>query len=129
MGEHVELDLPLASRYASTVRAVAATVAATAGLSVDDIDDLRLGVNEAVSTLTDVDDEDAGDEARLSVRFEASEGTVVVAAARRGLAVTVPAPELDELARRIMQSVVDDFEVDDAGVVTLHKRVRVDERA
>ena len=53
--EFVELDLPLAHRHASTVRVVAASLGADAGLTVDEIEDLRLGVNEAVSVLADVD--------------------------------------------------------------------------
>ena len=55
MAEHVDIDLPLSPRHASTVRAVAASVGADVGLSVDQIDDLRLGVNEAIAILTDVD--------------------------------------------------------------------------
>ena len=54
-------------RHASTVRVVAASLGADAGLTVDEIEDLRLGVNEAVSVLADVD---APTGARLRVRFE-----------------------------------------------------------
>lgn len=130
MDDHVELDLPLTARYATTVRAVAASIASSAGLSVDDIDDLRLGVNEAISVLTDLDpDEMVSDESRLHVRFTAADGEIAVAASRRGVSATAPAPELDVLARRIMQAVVDEFDVDDAGVVTLRKRLRTDERS
>ena len=124
MSDHVELDLPLHPRYASTVRAVTASMGADAGLSVDDIDDLRLGVNEAISVLTDVDDPDAG---RLHVRFELDGGTIVVASQRSGPAPVLAPDDLDELATRILRAVVDEYDVDADGVVTVVKRV--DERA
>lgn len=120
MAEHVELDVPLASRYASTVRAVAASVGAELGFSVDDIDDLRLGVNEAVSILSDVD-EPAG--ARLHLRFEPSDGVVVVRCARRGVDQPVVDDDIDVLARRILDAVVDEYSVDGSGQITVVKRL------
>lgn len=126
MDDHVELDLPLSARHAATVRATAAAIAATIGLSVDDIDDLRLGVNEAVSVLTDVDDEFVGSGGRMHVRFETDATSVTVTASRRGLDASVPGIELDPLARRIMAAVVDEFHVDEGGAVSIRKRVAVD---
>ena len=129
MNEHVALDLPLAARHAITVRSVATSMASTVGLSVDDIDDLRLGVNEAVSMLTDVDDEDRGDDARLHVRFEIEPGRIAVSAHRTGVSSTAPAPEIDVLAQRILAAVVDDFSLGDDGTVVLVKRVPTDGNA
>ncbi len=80
--EFVELDLPLQHRHASTVRVVAASLGADAGLTVDEIEDLRLGVNEAVSVLADVD---AVDGARLRVRFEIVGEGMTVTARRSGV--------------------------------------------
>lgn len=70
MGEHVQLEVPLTARYATTVRSVVASLGAASSMSIDDIDDLRLGVDEAISLLTDIDDAevDAGG-GRLHVRF------------------------------------------------------------
>jgi serine/threonine-protein kinase RsbW len=119
VADHVELDVPLASRYASTVRAVAASVGAELGFSVDDIDDLRLGVNEAVSILSDVDDA-AG--ARLHIRFESGGGAVTVRCSRRGVDEPVVEDDIDVLARRILDAVVDEYSVDSAGQITVVKR-------
>jgi serine/threonine-protein kinase RsbW len=119
VADHVELDVPLASRYASTVRAVAASVGAELGFSVDDIDDLRLGVNEAVSILSDVDDA-AG--ARLHIRFESGGGAVTVRCSRRGVDAPVVEDDIDVLARRILDAVVDDYSVDSTGQITVVKR-------
>ncbi len=122
MADHVELDLPLAARYASTVRAAAASLAAGLGLTVDGIDDLRLGVNEAISVLTDVDEVAGG---RLHVRFDTSDDAIVVTASRRGVN-DADDVELDVLARRIMEAVVDEFDVDESGAVSISKRLVVD---
>lgn len=118
VADHVELDVPLSSRYASTVRAVAASVCAELGFSVDDIDDLRLGVNEAVSILSDVD----GD-GRLHISFEASDGAVMVRCSRRGVDRPVVADDIDVLARRILDAVVDEYSVDEDGRITVVKRL------
>lgn len=126
MAEHVTLELPLTARYAVTVRAVAASMASAVGLSVDDIEDLRLGVNEAVSLLTDVDDEDLGDDARLHVTFEVEPGRIAVSARRSGLSASVSEPEIDVLARRILDTVVDEFSLGADGAVLLVKRVSID---
>lgn len=120
MAEHVELDVPLASRYASTVRAVAASVGAELGFSVDDIDDLRLGVNEAVSILGDVDDPSG---ARLHIRFETTDDQITVRCSRRGVDAPVVADDIDVLARRILDAVVDAYAVDEVGTITVVKRL------
>ncbi len=124
MSEHAELDLPLSARYATTVRAVAASMAATISMSIDDIDDLRLGVNEAISVLTDLD-ADVALNARLHVRFEVDVDRIRVIAGRRGLDEQPPI-ELDVLAERILGAVVDEYSVDDTGAFLLVKQVPAD---
>ncbi len=122
MSEHAELDFPLSARYATPVRAVAASLATMLGLSIEAIDDLRLGVNEAISVLTDVDDAAGG---RLHVRFTLDETSIRVTADRRGVHVDSPL-EIDVLARRILGAVVDEYSLDDDGVFLLVKRVPID---
>ena len=120
MADLVELDVPLASRYASTVRAVAASVGAELGFTVDDIDDLRLGVNEAVSILSDVD---GAAEARIHIRFETDDGVVTVRCSRRGVDEPVVEGDIDVLARRILDAVVDEYSLDESGRITVVKRL------
>ncbi|MCB0966576.1 MAG: hypothetical protein KDB37_07040 [Ilumatobacter sp.] len=119
MAEHVDIEIPLHTRHASTVRAVAAAVCADLGFSVDAIDDLRLGVNEAVALLSDVD---AGPDARLKISFEAGEGVVTVRCSRRGVDEELHTDDLDVIARRILDAVVDDYGIT-GGVFTVVKRV------
>jgi serine/threonine-protein kinase RsbW len=116
--EVVELDLPLAHRHASTVRVVAASLGADAGLTVDEIEDLRLGVNEAVSVLADVD---AVDGARLQVRFEIAGRGMTVTARRSGVEQALSFDDIDALAVRILRVVVDEFRVDDDGAFVVVK--------
>lgn len=122
MNDHVDLDLPLHSRHASTVRAVTASTAADAGFSVDDIDDLRLGVNESIAVLTDVDEAADG---RLHVRFECRPGEVRVTSQRVGHPEPLTDGDLDVLARKILDAVVDEYAVDAGGAMTVVKRVHV----
>ena len=104
-----------------TVRSVVASLAAGLGMSVDDIDDFRLGVNEAISLLTDLADDAAGADARLHLRFDTEPGQITVSAGRTGVGTTLP--EVDVLARRILDAVVDDFSIGDDGQLVLVKRV------
>lgn len=126
MAEHVDLDLPLLPRHAATVRTVAASLAADAGFSVDSIDDLRLGVNEAVAVLSDVDlGPDRAE--RLLVRFEIDTGTIAVELRRSGVGESLTTGNLDDLATRILEAVVDEFGIDDDGVFRVVKRVGDDD--
>ncbi len=124
MSEHAELDLPLSARYATTVRAVAASMASTISMSIDDIDDLRLGVNEAISVLTDLDD-DAPSPGRLHVRFEVESDRIRVTVGRSGVDHE-PKVELDVLAERILGAVVDEYSIDATGAFLLVKQVPAD---
>jgi hypothetical protein len=120
--EHVDLEIPLHTRHASTVRAVAAAVCADLGFSVDAIDDLRLGVNEAVAVLSDVDvDGDGADDARLRITFEPAPSTVTVRCTRLGVDESLADDDLDTLARRILDAVVDEYTID-GGTFTVVKR-------
>jgi anti-sigma regulatory factor (Ser/Thr protein kinase) len=119
VAEHVDIEIPLHTRHASTVRAVAAAVCADLGFSVDAIDDLRLGVNEAVSLLSDVD---AAPGARLRITFEADDSVVTVRCTRRGVDAELHEDDIDVLARRILDHVVDEYSVS-GGTFTVVKRV------
>lgn len=116
--ETVELDLPLHHRHASTVRVVAASLAADIGFTVDEIEDLRLGVDEAVSVMADVD---AGPDARLHLRFELAGNGLTVAVSRTGVAALITSDDVDELAVRILRAVMDRFEVTGYGEFVVSK--------
>ncbi len=122
----VRLQVPLRDEFASTVRVVVASLAADAGFSVDDIDDLRLAVSEVFSSFTDGGDvaaHDTGAVVDIAARSAAgsthNEAAIQIATSSGG--VRIDAIELDELATTIIRAAVDEFRID-AGVVTLVKR-------
>jgi serine/threonine-protein kinase RsbW len=119
----IELDLPLHHRHASTARIVAASLGADLGLTVDEIEDLRLGVNEAVSILADVD---AQPGSRLHLRFEVSTRSMTVICTRHGVDSQLSIDDVDDLAVRILRAVVDDFRVDAGTVVVTKHAVAAD---
>lgn len=110
----VELTIPLGHRHVSTARLVAASVGADAGLDVDQIDDLKLAVDEAVAVVVDA----AGDHGRVVVRF-APQGSAV------SVTVSLDADDqpalsraaIDPLALRILDAVADGFDVADGALV------------
>ena len=113
----VELRLPAESRHAATARVVAASLAADLGFNVDEIDDLRLGVNEAVAVLLDVDGtaREPGD--GLELVFRISDRRLDIEVSRLGAPTGIT---LDELAERILSAVVDHHDHSD-GTVRLSK--------
>ena len=102
----MRLSLPASPRYLSAARLVATSLGAESGLSVDDLDDLRLGVNELVSLLV----ESSADDGRADLEFEIEDGTITV---RGVLECAAGTPvEADELTRRIVAAVVDHHELE-----------------
>lgn len=117
--ERVMLDLPADPRHAATARVVVASVAADAGFSVDEIDDLRLALNEAVALLVD-DESGPGPGDRIEVELHIGPGRVDIEVRRPGSGAV---PEIDELADRILAAVVDTHVIG-PGLVRMHKIAR-----
>jgi hypothetical protein len=111
--DHFEVIVPLRTRYASTIRMIAASLGADAGFTVDEIDDVRLGLDEVFSMLAE---RHAGDRVRTSFRLDGNE-----LFARLTLESGPVDVEPDELATNILRSVVDQYEFTPDGV-TLVKR-------
>jgi anti-sigma regulatory factor (Ser/Thr protein kinase) len=100
----IELRVPGRVVHASTVRLVAASMAADAGFTVDHVDDVRLAVNEVFTCAA------AGSpDGTVVVQFEigATDLVVRVSVLDRRLPIA-----LDDLAQSIIRSAVDDVRVD-----------------
>ena len=120
----VELKAPAEPGSARLARILAAGVAADAGLSIDDMEDLRIAVSELVALLVDGAENAAQP---IVVRFTAVAGEVVVDGERRAPAGG-EATEVDDLALEILRVVVDhhSFDADESGRrFHLVKRARV----
>ena len=105
--DRVRLSIPADPRYLSAARVVAASLGAESGLSVDDLEDLRLGVNELVACLIDGVQGDG----RIDLELASGDGSVTVRGEIHG-GGGAPAP--DELTMRILEAVADHHELDGA---------------
>ena len=106
--DQFEVIVPLRTRFASTVRMIAASLGAEAGFTVDEIDDLRLGLDEVFSLLAD---RHAGE--RVRTTFGVDGRRISAALALESGSIDV---EPDELAANILRSVVDRFEFTERAV-------------
>jgi serine/threonine-protein kinase RsbW len=73
-GDAVEVRIPADVVYVSTLRLTAASLAARCDLTIDDIEDLRLAVDEACALLLP----HASEASTLDARFELAEGRLAV---------------------------------------------------
>jgi serine/threonine-protein kinase RsbW len=112
--ELVELTVPLATRYASLLRVVAAAVGADAGFSIDEIDDVRLGLNEAFALLAE---QSADGRVRTTFSVDADRELEIHMTPESGAVAVEP----DELALAILRSVLDHYELG-TDTIVLHKR-------
>lgn len=111
LDRRIDVVLPARTEMAATLRVICASLGADLGFSVDEIDDLRLAVNEVFTTVAD---DDLG---RLEASFELGDGSIGVR-----LSVVGGAPiRLDALASTILRSLVGDLGLDD-GSVSFTKR-------
>lgn len=118
-GAHrVDLAVPLRSEFAATVRTMVASLGADAGFSIDEIDDLRLGLSEVFSAFV----ESASGVDRIVASFVVGGGRLRVTLCPEGAHVDV---ELDELATSILRSVADDVVVGADGVTLVKQAVEV----
>jgi hypothetical protein len=117
----VSLGFPPSSRFLSAARLVATSLGADAGLTVDDLDDLRLGVNELVTTLVDT----ADGASRIALVYVTEDSSITVSGRVDG-----PTHDLepDELSVRILAAVADHYELGPSSFV-LTKRSTLREHA
>ena len=87
---------------------IAASLGADAGFNVDEIDDMRLALDEVFSLLAD---RHAGDRVRTAFRLD--DGQLIVVLTLESGPVDV---EPDDLAANILRSVVDRYQFTSAGV-------------
>jgi serine/threonine-protein kinase RsbW len=111
--DHFELIVPLRTRYAATIRMIAASLGAEAGFTIDEIDDVRLALDEVFTTLAE---RHVGERVRTSFRLDGNQ-LIATLALESGSVDASP----DELATNILRSVVDTYQFTAQGV-TLTKR-------
>jgi anti-sigma regulatory factor (Ser/Thr protein kinase) len=119
----VTLTAPAERGSVRLVRILASGVAADAGLSIDDTEDLRIAVSELVALLVDGADDDGS---TIEVEFGRTLGEVVVEGRRATVSESADPAAVDDLVLGILRVVVDDhtFDVGDTG-----RRFRLVKRA
>jgi anti-sigma regulatory factor (Ser/Thr protein kinase) len=113
--EAIEISVPLRSEHGATLRVIVASLGSDNGLTIDEIDDLKLAVSEVFTML--IDDAGTGP-GRAVIRYWSEAGTIRVHLTHDGDDLSL---ELDALARAILSSVVDDYTVDADGVMLLKR--------
>jgi hypothetical protein len=104
----VTLTIPGHPVYLRLARLAAADTGARAGLSVSDLEDLRIAVDELAYAL--IGEERSG--APLTLRYLAAEGMVEIEGSS---ACDGTAPELGDLARTIVSVIADEHELQEDG--------------
>ena len=105
----IQLIAPAERGSVRLARILAAGVAADAGLSIDDTEDLRIAVSELVALL--VDGLDLPD-LSIEVAFVHDVGEVVIEGYRPAVAGRPDVADVDDLALEILRVVVDDHSFD-----------------
>ncbi len=110
----VELVIPVDADLVVLARMTAATVASRANFDVEEIEDLRLAVDELCISLVQ-----GGTDGRLEVRFTRNDDEVEVECIYHPLASSQNGWNLEEalegLSARILDALVDEHGVDDGG--------------
>jgi len=111
------MEIPAQLRFVSLVRVAAASLAADLDPIIDDVEDLRVAVNELVGLLVE-----ASDGATVAVQMWTDERTLHVSGRCNGPSSPV-AP--DQLTERILAATVDSYLISD-GSFRVHKRLGAD---
>lgn len=100
----VQLIVPAVGRYGRLARLMVAGLAAEAGFDVDEVEDVRVAVNELFALVVE-DGEDPGSTVAINLRLGDDE--IVVDGVRRYPDGTPPTPDLDDLALGLLSVIVD----------------------
>ena len=117
-GGDVRLVVPAAAEYLRLVRLTAAGMASRLGFTFDEVEDLRIAVDELCFHLLGENDDDIPPPAdRTMDLVYSAAGDSITITGRTGLSGTVPEPS--ELSEQILDALVDEHEVSGAnGVIT-----------
>lgn len=118
-GNAVEVILPLDTHYIATLRLLTASLAADAGFSVDEIDDMRLAISEIWSIMAE-----RAPDSRVATTFTNRANSLAATMRLLGADIDESATSpltLDELGRSILESVVDSYVISGYNV-TITKR-------
>jgi anti-sigma regulatory factor (Ser/Thr protein kinase) len=111
----VRIEIPADQRFVALTRVAAASLAADLDPVIDDVEDLRIAVNELVGHLV----ESSGGSGTVRLELRLDDRTITVSG-RTTVPIEGSGP--DELTRRILNSTVDGYRTGD-GEFTMHKHL------
>jgi len=104
--ERIELVLPADKRLVRVARLVASGVATTAGFDVEEVEDLRIAVDELCTALVE-----GGDGGPLLLGFDLGDGVVSIIGTTSATGVASFEPDRLALSRQILEVLVDEFDI------------------
>lgn len=104
----VELRLPADGAYASVLRTLTAGLAARLDFTMDDIEDLRIAVSEAVAMVLEQSDE----QAELDCRFRLDPGTLTVVISTTS--AEPAAPDYESFGWQVLATLSEEASIDTA---------------
>jgi len=108
-GGDVRLIVPASAEYLRLVRLTAAGLASRLGFTFDEVEDLRIAVDElCFQLLGDADGDPPDDSRTMDLVYSAGPDSITITG-RTGLAGPVPEPS--ELSEQILDALVDEHEV------------------
>ncbi len=105
-GETIRLTVPAALEYVRIVRLTASGVASRLGFDVEEIEDLRVAVDELASLV--VESANGGD---LSVQFAVQDNALRIEGEAALAAGRADNPRVDDLTAQILAAVVDEWDL------------------
>ena len=107
-GGDVRLVVPAAPEYLRLVRLTAAGLASRLGFTFDEVEDLRIAVDELCFHLLGGAGDRNGHERTMDLTYSADADSITITG-RTGL--TGPVPETSDLSEQILDALVDEHEV------------------
>jgi len=116
----IELVLPADTRLVRVARLVASGVATAAGFDVDEVEDLRIAVDELCTALVE-----GGDGSPLLLGFDLGDSQVTVVGSTNASSGAAFEPDRLALSRQILAVVVDEHDLHaDHGQISVRLRKR-----
>lgn len=102
--DNISIEIPASPEYLKVVRLIVSGLGARLRFTIDDIEDLKIAVDELSAYLTGAQ----GREGTLDIGFEIHDDRIDIKGSGRFSAGTTVRTELTELSRMILETVVDE---------------------
>jgi len=110
MTDTISIQIPALPEYVQVVRLIASGLATRLGFTLDDIEDLKIAVDELCAYLTGTQ----GRDGTLDIRFEVGNDSIEIKGSGRFSAGTKVRTELTGLSKKILETVADSASLDQA---------------